>query len=280
MARILLADDEQDFLWALRRGLSTGGHEVIAASDGVEALALARRHPPDLLVLDIAMPHLDGLQVLRRLRSDSFLAAIPVLFLTARSAIEDRVRALEAGGDDYLVKPFDLRELSARIHALLRRVRDERVLHPSGVAVGSLILYVDSRDVLVDNRVVHLSPIEFDLLHLFMSHPHELFSGVDLLQLVWGYRPDTSDVGVVRWHIKKLRDKLETDRGQPAQIRTVRGHGYGLAEAVSEMDGLPVPRQLRLPELSPGGVNPTVVTFRAGTPLGSAASGGRAQSLS
>ncbi|MBI2325337.1 MAG: response regulator transcription factor [Chloroflexi bacterium] len=247
MARIIIADDEQDFLWALRRDLSMTGHEVIAASDGVEALALARRRPPDLLVLDIAMPHLDGLQAVRRLRSDSVLAAIPVLFLTARSAIDDRVRALEAGGDDYLVKPFDLRELGARIHALLRRVREERAPHRTGIAVGPLVLDPTSRDALVNERVVHLSPIEFDLLHLFMSHPGELFSGADLLQLVWGYRPDTSDVGIVRWHIKKLRDKLEGGgHDGPSSIRTVRGHGYGVVGTASETQGRPIAQAIRL----------------------------------
>ena len=234
MARILVADDEQDFLWALRRSLTVAGHEVVTAKDGVETLARARRHPPDLIVLDIAMPNLDGLQVIRRLRGDPGLAAIPVLFLTARSAVEDRVKGLEAGGDDYLIKPFDLRELHARIRAILRRDRGERIPHPSRIAIGPLVMEAEARVVSVADKAVHLTPIEFDLLYLFMSHPRELFSSVDLLQLVWDYPPDTADPGVVRWHIKKLRDKLETDRNHSVYIRTVPGHGYGLGEATSQ----------------------------------------------
>ena len=121
MARILLADDEQDLVWAVRHSLSDEGYEVLTAYDGMEALAIARCHRPDLVILDIAMPRLDGLQVCRRLRRDPTLAAVPILFLTVRSAIEDRIKGLDEGGDDYLVKPFDLEELKARVKALLRR---------------------------------------------------------------------------------------------------------------------------------------------------------------
>lgn len=233
MGRILLADDEPDVVWALRRSLRAGGHEVITARDGVETLALARRHPPDLILLDITMPALDGLQVLRRLRDDSGLAAVPVLILSARSSVEDRVKGLEGGGDDYLIKPFDLRELQARIRALLRRVWGGTARDPSRIAISTLVLDAKAREVRVGDKAVHVTPIEFDLLYLFLSHPGELFSHEDLLQLVWGYGLDAGGSGVVRWHIKRLRDKIEADPLRPVYIRTVSGHGYGLGEGLT-----------------------------------------------
>ncbi len=233
MGRILVADDEQDVLWALRRSLRAGGHEVVTAKDGVETLALARRHPPDLIVLDISMPTLDGLQVIRRLRGDPGLAAVPVLFLSARSTVEDRVKGLEAGGDDYLIKPFDLRELGARIRALLRRDRRGTARHSSRIAISPLVMDAMTRELRVRDKAVHVTRIEFDLLYLFMSHPREIFSYEDLLQLVWGYGPDAGGSGVVRWHIKRLRDKLEADPHRPVYIRTVSGHGYGLGEGLT-----------------------------------------------
>ena len=233
MGRILIADDEQDVVWALRRSLRAAGHEVITAKDGAGMLALARRHPPDLFVLDITMPTLDGFQVLRRLRGDPGLAAIPVLFLSARSTVEDRVKGLDAGGDDYLIKPFDLRELQARIRALLRRDQRGTVRHSSRIAISPLVMDAMTRELRVRDKAVHVTRIEFDLLYLFMSHPREIFSYEDLLQLVWGYSPDAGGSGVVRWHIKRLRDKLEADPHRPVYIRTMSGHGYGLGEGLT-----------------------------------------------
>lgn len=231
MARILLADDEQDLVWALRRSLGDEGHEVITAYDGAEALAVARRHCPDLAILDIVMPRLDGLQVCRKMRRDSSLAAVPVLFLTVRSDIEDRVAGLDNGGDDYLVKPFDLRELKARVSALLRRSRSTLEAGPhsddSGfLVVGSLALNLRTCQVRVGEKLVQFTPVEFDLLHQLMTHPGEVFSSRELLQQVWGYPPATADPCLVRWHIKNLRAKMEPDPAHPVFIHTVPRHGY------------------------------------------------------
>lgn len=232
MAQILLVDDEQNLVWALRHSLSDEGHQVVTAYDGVEALAVARRHHPDLVILDIVMPRLDGLQVCRRLRRDPTLAAVPILFLTVRSAIEDRIKGLDEGGDDYLVKPFDLGEMKARVRALLRRVRPTGEEGPESadrgplLVVGTLALNLHTCQVHLGSETIHLTSTEFDLLHYLMIHPGEIFSSQQLLQQVWGYPPRTGNPGTVRWHIKNLRDKIEPDPADPVYICTVPGHGY------------------------------------------------------
>jgi len=232
MARILLADDEQDLVWALRHSLSDEGHEVLTAFGGVEALDVARRHRPDLIILDVAMPRLDGLQVCRRLRRDPTLAAVPILFLTVRNAIKDRIKGLDEGGDDYLAKPFDLEELKARVRALLRRARSapEEGPGPEGrgslLVVGLLTLDLHTRQVRVGEKTVQLTPTEFELLHYLMTHPGEVFSSRQLLRQVWGYPPKSADPTLVRWHIKNLRAKIEPDPAHPVYIRTVPRHGY------------------------------------------------------
>jgi DNA-binding response OmpR family regulator len=234
MARILLVDDEQDLVWAVQHSLGDEGYEVLTAYDGLEALAIARRHRPDLVILDIVMPRLDGLQVCQRLRRDPTLAAVPILFLTVHSAIEDRIKGLDEGGDDYLVKPFDLRELRARVRALLRRGRSapEGGPGPEGrgsLVVGPLTLDLHTCQVGVGEKTVQLTPTEFNLLHHLMIHPGEAFSSPRLLQQVWGYPPETADPGLVRWHIKNLRAKIEPDPTHPVYIRTVPRHGYMLS---------------------------------------------------
>ena len=231
MARILLVDDEQDLVWAMQYSLNDEGYEVLTAYDGVEALAVARRHRPDLVILDIVMPRLDGLQVCHHLRRDPALAAVPILFLTVRSSIEDRIAGLDEGGDDYLAKPFDLRELKARVRALLRRGRGAPEGRVSLLVVGPLALDLHTRQVRVGEgevgeKGIQLTPAEFDLLHHFMTHPGEVFSSQQLLQQVWGYPLEAADLGLVRWHVKNLRDKLEPDPNHPVFLRTVKRHGY------------------------------------------------------
>ena len=230
-ARILVVDDEQDLVWAVRHSLSDEGHEVLAAYDGVEALAVANRQRPDLVILDITMPRLDGLQVCRRLRRDATLAAVPILFLTVRSAIEDRIKGLDEGADDYLVKPFDLRELKARVQALLRRSRSAPEGDPGlggrgSLVAGSLTLNLHTCQVRVGEKTAQLTPTEFDLLHHLMAHPGETFSSQQLVRQVWDYPPGTADPSLVRWHIKNLRAKIERDPARPVHIRTIPRHGY------------------------------------------------------
>jgi DNA-binding response OmpR family regulator len=235
LTQILLADDEPDLVWAVQQNLCAEGYEVLVAYDGEEALALARLHHPDLIVLDIVMPRLDGLRVCHRLRQDPDLAAVPILFLTERSAIEDRVRGLEGGGDDYVAKPFDLRELKARIRVLLRRSRPAtegsqglEAQRPM-LRVGSLTLDLNVCQVHIEERTAQLTPTQFDLLRYLMTHPGEVFSSQQLLCNVWQYPPGTADPSLVRWHVKNLRAKIEPDPAAPVYICYVSHHGYLLA---------------------------------------------------
>ncbi|OGO05779.1 MAG: hypothetical protein A2Y73_07400 [Chloroflexi bacterium RBG_13_56_8] len=235
MTRILLVDDEQDLVWELHHALSREGYEVLSAYDGVEALALVRRHRPDLIVLDILMPRLDGLEVCRLLRSNFCLASVPILFLTSRGAIGDRIEGLNEGGDDYLPKPFDLDELKARINALLRRVQfAEKNIGPdhtsAPLTVGSIALDLNTPQIWVNERAVQLTPVEHDLLHYLMIHCGEVVSSKKLMEQIWGDNAKTVDTGPVRWHIMNLRTKIEPDPDHPSYIRTVPHHGYILAE--------------------------------------------------
>ncbi|MBC7264789.1 MAG: response regulator transcription factor [Chloroflexi bacterium] len=231
--RILVVDDEKDLVWALQYSLSDEGYEVFGAYDGVQALALARRHRPDLVVLDITMRGMDGLETCRSLRRDPALGAVPILFLTVRSDVKDRVTALNQGGDDYIVKPFDLRELKARIGALLRRSRGRAgnglgLQDQGSLVIGPLTLDLHRRQVRVGEKISLLTPVEFDLLHYLMVHYGEVFSTEQLLQGVWNFAPGAGGHSVVRWHIKNLRRKIEPDPAHPVYIRTVARHGYML----------------------------------------------------
>jgi DNA-binding response OmpR family regulator len=225
---ILVADDEPDLVWALRHCLGGEGYEVATALDGAEALVLARRRRPDLVILDVIMPRLDGFQVCQELRSDPYLAAVPILFLTAKDAVEDRLQGLDSGGDDYLPKPFDVRELKSRVRALLRRSRPSLEIQSHTLALGPLALDVDARRVRVDGKPVLLTPTQFKLLYHLMSHAGRVFSERELLQQVWGYPLEAADLSLVRWHIKKLREKIEPNPAHPIYIRTVPRHGYAL----------------------------------------------------
>ncbi|MFQ5596123.1 MAG: response regulator [Anaerolineae bacterium] len=230
-ARILLVDDEPDLVWAVNYSLSDEGYEVLTAFDGVEALDIARRQQPDLIILDIMMPGLDGLQVCREVRRDFTLGAVPILLLTALRSTDDMVTGLDEGADDYLVKPFEMEILKARVRALLRRGRsapDEtpELDHQRFLVVGAVALDLYSRQVRVGEKTERLTPTEFDLLHHLISHPGEVFSSQDLLEQVWGYSSELYSAGLVRWHIQNLRTKIEPDPTRPIYIQNVRGHGY------------------------------------------------------
>ncbi len=225
---ILLADDEPDLVWAVRHDLSGEGYDVGTASNGMEVLALARQRRPDLVILDIVMPQLDGLMVCQQLRSDPDLAATPILFLTAKGAVEDRLKGLDCGGDDYLPKPFDVRELRSRVKALLRRGRPSREIQSHVLVVGPLTLDTNAHQVRIGKQPVLLTPTQFKLLCHLMRHAGKVFSERELLQQVWGYPLEAADLGLVRWHIKKLRERIEPDPTQPIYIRTVPRHGYAL----------------------------------------------------
>jgi DNA-binding response OmpR family regulator len=175
------------------------------------------------------MPEMDGVQVCHELRHDTHLAAVPILFLSMRSSIEDRINGLNGGADDYLTKPFDFGELKARIKALIRRSgRSRTVTGP----LASLLVYEDlqldlrAHMVRVASESILLTPAEFDLLRHFMLHQGQVYSSAALLQIVFGYSCDSADQGLVRWHIRNLRRKIEPDPNHPHYIRTVPRHGY------------------------------------------------------
>jgi DNA-binding response OmpR family regulator len=224
--KILLVDDEQDLVWSLRHSLVEEGYEVLTAYDGEKALALIEQHRPNIVILDVVMPKLDGWEVCRRIHQDPDLSATPILFLTVRRDVHDRIKGLEEGADDYLAKPFDLGELKARIRALIRRTRSLPTQGQRQLVLGSLIINWQFREVSLGDHKVQLSPLEFKLLAHFVKHPDKLFTCWELLEEVWGYRRGTADPSLVRWHIKNLRTKIESDPANPRYIHTVPHHGY------------------------------------------------------
>jgi DNA-binding response OmpR family regulator len=219
-ARVLVVEDDEAIADVLRRSLRAEGHEVQSAADGVQALALAEQFVPDLVILDLGLPRLDGTEVLKRLRDEG---DVPVLILTARTETEDRVEGLDAGADDYLPKPFEREELLARTRALLRR-RPPR--GSASLAVGNLLLNPDSREVKRGDREIELTNREFELLQYLAENQKLVVSRERLLEDVWGYDPfeQTNTIDVF---ISNLRRKLE-EGGEPRMLHTKRGAGYVL----------------------------------------------------
>jgi DNA-binding response OmpR family regulator len=234
MATILIADDDSRITSALAALLSEDGHVTICASDGYEALRMIRSRKPDLAVIDIVMPALDGLGVVRQLRQDPALATMPIILLTGHHEPEERVRGLDEGADDYISKPFDTGELRARVRAVLRRAGrfSETAVasqsQPSQISCGPISMDLPRRQVRVDDALVTLTPTEFQLLHHLMTHPEQVFSSQELLQTVWDYPAGTGDSSLVRWHMRNLRAKLEPVPEEPVFILTVGNHGYML----------------------------------------------------
>jgi two-component system response regulator MprA len=220
--RLLAVDDDPEILDLLRRGLAIEGFDVRVAADGDAALKSLAEHPTDVVILDVMMPGLDGLAVIQRIREAS---DVPVLFLSARERVRDRIAGLEAGGDDYLPKPFAFGELVARLRALLRRPGTP---DSDRLVFADLQLHEAARQVTRDGIVVPLTATEFDLLRVFMREPRRVLSRERLLDAAWGFAPDTIS-NVVDVYVGYLRRKLEAD-GKPRLIWTVRGAGYVLRE--------------------------------------------------
>jgi DNA-binding response OmpR family regulator len=228
---ILVVDDDEIVARTIERSLRAGGFRVVVVHSGVEALHMARRQPPSLMVLDIIMPGMDGFEVCRQVRADPILQDLPILFLTAKAKEEDRIVGLRAGADDYLIKPFNLDELYLRVRAILRRThREAREEPPQSLGVGAYTLDTRSFEINGPNGTAVLTPVQFDLLYHLMSHAGQVFSPERLLQEVWDYPHDTGSPDLVRVHIKNLRVKTENDPSNPSFIQTIKGHGYKVTE--------------------------------------------------
>ncbi|MGW2115793.1 response regulator transcription factor [Streptomyces zhihengii] len=219
--RVLVVDDEAPIGELLSMALRYEGWDVRSAPDGTEALRAAREFRPDAVVLDVMLPDMDGLTVLGRMRRD--LPDVPVLFLTARDAVEDRIAGLTAGGDDYVTKPFSLEEVVARLRGLIRRSRAAVVRSESLLAVGDLTLDEDSHEVTRGGDSIHLTATEFELLRYLMRNPRRVLSKAQILDRVWSY-DFGGQANVVELYISYLRRKI--DAGRAPMIHTRRGAGY------------------------------------------------------
>jgi two-component system phosphate regulon response regulator PhoB len=224
MKRVLLIEDDRDIVELVRYNLEREGFQVASAMDGASGLAQIRKTPPDILLLDLMLPKLSGLDICKEIRRDTTLNKLPILMLTARGEEADRVVGLEMGADDYVTKPFSPRELGARVKALLRRTEPvnepRRVIESRGLSIDP-----SSYRVTRDTKPVTLSTLEFRLLYYLATRPNRVFSRDQLLDAVWGTErfvtPRSVDV-----YIRRLREKVEIDADQPAFLKTVRGAGY------------------------------------------------------
>ena len=229
MPCVLVVEDEPQIARIAVDYLTRAGFTVLVASDGERALAVTRERRPDLIVLDLGLPKLDGVQVTRTVRAES---SVPIIMLTARVDEDDRLRGLELGADDYITKPFSIREFRSRIRAMLRRatlLSERRPFGDEAITVDGLVIEPAKRTVHVDGEAVQLTYVEFEVLRTLATHPGRVYSRQALLEAVWGgsaYRePRTIDV-----HIRHLREKLESDPKDPEFLFTVRGVGYRFRE--------------------------------------------------
>ncbi|NJR49009.1 MAG: response regulator transcription factor [Leptolyngbyaceae cyanobacterium CSU_1_3] len=229
MAQILVIDDNFAFSELLSIILETAGYQTICASEGIRGQILAQQFLPDLIMLDIKLPKVDGFTICRRLRRDDRTANIPILVLTALSQAPDKVKAFDAGADDYLTKPFASEEMLVRVQALLRRT--EKLPKPTKsteiLSYGPLTLVPSQMEAIWFDQTIKLTPIELGIIHCLLQHPNQAVSSYEILKQVWGYESD-DDIETIRVHIRNIRAKLEPDRFNPFYLRTIHGQGYRL----------------------------------------------------
>ena len=223
MQRILVIDDDSTVTSVIKRGLVYDGYAVDTAATGAQGLTIARDRAPDLVILDVMMPGLDGYEILERLRRAN--SSLPVMMLTAKDGAADQVKGLDLGADDYVVKPFRFEVLSARVKALLRRCEQE---HPEVMHFEDLSLDTGTRRAQRGDRTIDLTSTEYELLRQFLLHPRRVVAKHVLMERVWGFEVEGSS-NIVEVYVKQLRQKLES-RGEPRLIHTFRGAGYVLRE--------------------------------------------------
>ena len=261
-AHILIIEDDDLVSRTVERSLSSEEFKISLADNGLDGLKFARKRQPDLVILDVIMPEMDGYEVCRKIRADQTLSDVPILFLTAKIKDDDKVNGFLAGADDYLTKPFNIDELLLRVHAILRRTNRQEISQPQSLeykqispiaskvlqqlqlqknspvanytlVVGDFVLDTQSYELYTPQRgKVRLTPIQYDLVHHMMSYPGQIFSPSRLLDEVWDYPMDTGSPDLVRVHIKNLRDRVETDPRSPDFICTVPGYGYTIEDKV------------------------------------------------
>jgi DNA-binding response OmpR family regulator len=262
-AHILIIEDDDLVSRTVKRSLTNDDYQISSADNGKDGLKLARKYVPDLVILDVIMPEMDGYEVCRTMRADSNLSEIPILFLTAKIKDEDKVNGFLAGADDYLTKPFNIDELRLRVRAVLRRTSQpyfspistptEKKISPTArkvlqelqaqknspiheftIVVGDFVLDTQSFELHTpDHGKVRLTPIQYNLVHHLMSYPDQIFSPTRLLDEVWDYPIDTGSPDLVRVHIKNLRERIEINPSSPDFIRTVPGYGYTIGNEIS-----------------------------------------------
>ena len=220
--KILVVDDEKTLVKGIKFNLENEGYQVECAYDGAAAVELARNNRFDLLILDVMMPEVDGLDACMRIREFS---NVPIIMLTAKSEDADKLMGFECGADDYLTKPFNILELKARVRALLRRAAGVQRMQGSVLTVGDISLNTEERTAMRDGRTVDLTAKEYDLIELLMRNPRRVYSRENLMNVVWGYTY-TGDYRTVDVHIRRLREKLERDPAAPEHIMTKWGVGY------------------------------------------------------
>ncbi|HEX6798889.1 MAG TPA: response regulator transcription factor [Ktedonobacterales bacterium] len=227
---LLVVDDEQNIVDFIRLGMRYEGFRVEDAGDGVSGFDAAQRLRPSLIILDVMLPGMDGIEVCRRLRENEATSDIPILMLTAKDEVRDRVEGLESGADDYLTKPFSFEELLARVRALLRR--QQRIVAAGGpggrvLKIADLTLDEAAHEVHRGERLVELTATEYNLLHLFMTHPRQVLDRQTILNRVWGY-DFMGETNIIEVYVRYLREKIEDEPSAPRFIQTVRGVGYVL----------------------------------------------------
>jgi len=234
--KVLVIDDEENIIEFIRLGLRYEGFQVDSASDGEQGVIAAQRTNPDLVILDVMMPGIDGLEVCRRLRANPTTHDVPILMLTAKDEVKDRIIGLKTGADDYLTKPFDFDELLERIRAILRRQNRSRATATGSndaeaqgqiLQFGDLRLNAATREVTRGDRLIELTATEYNLLHLFMSHPRQVLDRQTILNRVWGY-DFLGETNIIEVYVRYLREKIEDSPSAPRLIQTIRSVGYVL----------------------------------------------------